>query len=124
MEHRFDSPTFRRRRDVICASQMRTDAVAICLLAQKLDNAIDDFLANYDRDECLELFTAAKCDLPSDETGKAWDENRKWSNHVFGDISGFSWSLEMFLSIIGSNLDVPIDEVADQEEALPAVVVG
>jgi hypothetical protein len=124
VEHRFDSPTFRRRRDVICASQMHTDAVAICLLARKLDSTIDDFMANYDRDECLQLFAAAKCDLPSDETGKVWDENQKWSNHVYGDISGFSWSLEMFLSIIEGNLDVPDAVVVDQEEVLPMVVVG
>jgi hypothetical protein len=128
---RRDTPTYRKRLEVLTNSTMHADAVRICQLARSLRNAVDDFVLEHNPDEAIDLFVAARCNLPSDITGHGIDENRDWSMQIFDDVAGFQWGLKLFLGCLSNNLSVPDDgsEVGDAvdqagEDVEPAIVCG
>ena len=124
----------RQRHQVIVESDMYRDAVDLCLLARKLDKAIDHFIHEHDGNASGWLLVEAGCELPTDITHEGDDPDRDMSQWVCDDITGFKWGLGRLMDALETHLSVPADPedtetvAADgsqgADDASPVVVVG
>jgi hypothetical protein len=110
-----------RRAEAICLSPMHRDAKRILYLAEELDAAVQKFLDKYDADETSEIFKAASCYRPEDDTADR-GATACWSEYVHHDMVGLGWALGCYVASAWGHLYH--DDQDDADGCEPTAVVA
>lgn len=114
-------------------SEQHADLIALCRKAMVLQRAVLEFLNKYeDRDLAEESLGSPRLQLAkrqrSEYLAQIQNEIESWDHNAFGDVSGFNWTLNTFVSVVegqiygslddGSETDTHLDQSEDDTNSL------